>query len=122
MPHRAPESVRACALASEAGWIPVEKQALRTRHANVFAIGDVATITLTNRKPLPQTGVFAHAEAARGRTDDRNRARRWRRGVFDGEGDCWVALGGGRAAFAVGDFYAEPDPTIALRRPGPVAP
>lgn len=37
---------------------------------------------------------------------------------FDGHGYCWVELGGGQAAFAVGDFYAQPDPSVALRSPG----
>lgn len=37
---------------------------------------------------------------------------------FDGLGYCWVELGGGRAAFAEGDFYATPDPAIRLRRAG----
>jgi len=32
-------------------------------------------------------------------------------------GFCWVETGAGRAAFAVGDFYAEPDPALDLRRP-----
>jgi hypothetical protein len=35
-------------------------------------------------------------------------------------GFCWVETGAGRAAFAVGDFYAEPDPALDLRRPGRV--
>lgn len=36
---------------------------------------------------------------------------------FDGKGYCWVELGGGRAAFAEGDFYASPAPAIRLRAP-----
>ncbi|MDA8238295.1 MAG: hypothetical protein M0T75_10550, partial [Chloroflexi bacterium] len=38
--------------------------------------------------------------------------------TFDGVGYCWVEAGAGRAAFAAGDFFAEPDPTLALRSPG----
>lgn len=33
-------------------------------------------------------------------------------------GYCWVELGGGRAAFAEGDFYASPAPAVRLRSPG----
>ena len=38
--------------------------------------------------------------------------------AFDGVGYCWVEAGAGRAAFAAGEFFAEPDPTLALRTPG----
>jgi sulfide:quinone oxidoreductase len=38
--------------------------------------------------------------------------------TFAGTGYCWIELGDGRAGFAGGDFYAEPDPRLKLRRPG----
>ncbi len=41
---------------------------------------------------------------------------------FDGHGYCWIELGDGRAGFAGGNFYAEPEPQVKLRRPGPPAP
>jgi sulfide:quinone oxidoreductase len=63
--------------------------------------------------------VFAHAEAkvvarriadaAAGRTTD---------AVFDGHGYCWIEHGDGRAGFAGGDFYADPEPRVRSRRPG----
>ncbi len=92
---------------------------LETGYEGVFAIGDVATIALPNGKSLPKAGVFAHAEAkvvadriageARGEPPDAS---------FDGKGYCWIELGDGRAAFAGGDFYVEPEPQLKLRRPG----
>ena len=42
------------------------------------------------------------------------------RQAFDGHGCCWLETGEGRAAFADGDFHAEPDPIVGLRRPGRV--
>lgn len=117
-PHRAPDVVAGSALAGAQGWIPVDRATLETAHAGVFAIGDVTTITLANGKPLPRAGVFAHGEAL---TVARKIASRWSGGPapsgFAGLGYCWVEAGGGRAAFAAGDFFAQPDPTIALRRP-----
>ena len=118
-PHRAPAVVRESPLAGETGWIPVDRGSLETRHERVHAIGDVTTITLANGKPLPRAGVFAHVEglvvaqriaaALAGRpTGD----------TFDGAGYCWVESGAGRAAFATGAFFAEPDPTLVLRAPG----
>jgi len=118
-PHRAPAAVLGSGLANEAGWIPVERTTLQTAHERVYAIGDVTTITLTNGKPLPKAGVFAHAQAlVVAREIAASFAGRAAPAGFDGMGFCWVEAGAGRAAFAVGDFYAEPDPALDLRRPG----
>jgi sulfide:quinone oxidoreductase len=118
-PHRAPAVVRESALAGEAGWIPVDRGSLETRHERVHAIGDVTTISLANGKPLPRAGVFAHAEGmvvAHGIAA--TLAGRAATETFDGVGYCWVETGAGRAAFASGEFFAEPDPTLSLRAPG----
>jgi sulfide:quinone oxidoreductase len=117
-PHRPPRAVAESSLANEAGWVPVDKHTLRTQVANVYALGDVAAITLANGKPLPKAGVFAHAQA---RTVAQTLAAELGVGQaaeFDGGGYCWVELGGGAAAFASGAFYAEPNPQVTLRRPG----
>jgi sulfide:quinone oxidoreductase len=120
-PHRSPAAVRGSGLANEAGWIPVERSTLQTAHEHVYAIGDVTTITLTNGKPLPRAGVFAHAQAlVVAREIDASFAGRPAPAGFDGVGFCWVETGAGRAAFAVGDFYAEPDPALDLRPSGRV--
>ncbi len=118
-PHRAPAPVLSSLLVNEAGWIPVERSTLQTAYERVYAIGDVTTITLTNGKPLPRAGVFAHAQAlVVAREIAANFAGRAAPAGFDGMGFCWVEAGAGRAAFAVGDFYAEPDPALDLRPPG----
>ncbi|MBI2984002.1 MAG: NAD(P)/FAD-dependent oxidoreductase [Chloroflexi bacterium] len=116
-PHRAPEVVRRSPLANESGWIPVDAGTLRTRFDGVYAIGDVTTITLANGKPLPKAGVFAHGEA---RVVAREIAASFggaQPESFDGKGYCWVEVGGGRAGFAEGDFYAEPALAVRLRTP-----
>lgn len=40
------------------------------------------------------------------------------RAEFDGLGYCWIEAGGGSAGFASGNFYAEPDPAVALPSSG----
>ena len=116
-PHRAPAVARGSGLANEAGWIPVDRGTLQTPYERVYAVGDVTTITLANGKPLPKAGAFAHAEAlvvareiagAFGGTSAP--------AGFDGVGFCWIETGAGRAAFAAGNFFAEPDPTLDLRQ------
>ena len=118
-PHRPPPVIKESPLANEAGWVPVDKHTLATRFENVYAIGDVTTITLANGKPLPKAGTFAHAEAeavaARivaeiGGSEPR--------AEFDGVGYCWIEAGGGSAGFASGQFYAEPNPAVGQPRSG----
>jgi sulfide:quinone oxidoreductase len=117
-PHRAPRAVRESPLVGEAGWITVDRHTLATRFPGVYAIGDVVSIPLALGKPLPKAGVFANAEAdvvawniARTIAPRGNPAR------FTGHGECFVEVGGGRAAFGAGDFYAEPTPIVHLYPP-----
>lgn len=118
-PHRAPAVVRDSGLTGDSGWIAVDRHTLQTAWPNVYAIGDVVSIPLALGKPLPKAGVFAsrqadivaeniaHAVAGQGQA-----AR------FDGHGECFIEIGGGKAGFGGGDFYAEPKPAVTLRPPG----
>lgn len=117
-PHRAPAVVRSSPLAGETGWIPVDRHTLQTRFPGVYAIGDVAGIMLKSGKPLPKAGVFAHGEAdIVARNITATITGRAERQSFDGHGECFIEVGDGRAGFGSGNFYAEPAPKIALRRP-----
>lgn len=126
-PHRGPAVVREAGLANEAGWVPADPYTLATGHDGVYALGDVAAIPLPGRHHpdvplmLPKAGVFAHAQgeavAANILTELQGRPRA---ASFEGRGFCWIELGGGKAAFADGDFYARPAPTVDLRAPGSV--
>lgn len=117
-PHRAPLVVRQSGLASETGWITVDRHTLETRFPGVFAIGDVTVIPLVTGKPLPKAGVFAHGEAEvvanniafaiTGQGQQRS---------FDGHGACFIETGHRRAGFGSGDFYAEPAPQVNLHGP-----
>ena len=118
-PHRPPSVLGDSGLTSETGWVPVDRTSLATTFEGVWAVGDVTSIALANGKPLPKAGVFAHEEALV--AADRVAAALGRSAsgrAFDGAGSCWLETGGGRAAFATGDFYAEPNPTVSLRQPG----
>lgn len=110
--------------ARDAGWIPVDRASLKTKFANVFAIGDAAAIALPGRwKPdaplsLPKAGVFAHAQgeivAANIAADINGRAPN---AAFDGNGYCMVEVGDGAAAMGAGNFYATPNPAVKLEQP-----
>ncbi len=117
-PHRAPEVVRASGLIGSSGWMHTDAHTLETEHAGIYAIGDVNNIRLANGKNLPMAGVFAHygARVAAERIADEIEGRA-PEAVFDGKGYCWLELGDGRAGFAGGDFYAEPEPAVRLYPP-----
>jgi sulfide:quinone oxidoreductase len=117
-PHRPPRVVRDGGLVAESGWVSVDRHTLETRFPGVYAIGDVVAIPLTVGKPLPKAGVFAHAEAE---IVARNIAHAITgRGTperFDGHGECFIEIGGGKAGWGGGNFYAEPAPEVTLRIP-----
>lgn len=117
-PHRPPPVVAESPLAGPLGWIPVDRNTLVTHYRDVYAIGDVTAIPLANGMMLPKAGVFAHAEAE---AVARNivRAIRGERGedTFDGHGSCFLEVGGGKAGFATGDFFANPAPAVKMKGP-----
>lgn len=126
-PHRVPRVARAAGLTNEAGWIPVDRATLQTKHPDVYAIGDVTAISIPGRwKPdvpmmLPKAGVFAHAQAevvARRIAAEITGAGAAHE--FPGVGYCMLEAGESMAGFAFGNFIAEPSPQIHLRQIGRV--
>lgn len=117
-PHRSPAVVRRAGLAPEGGWVGVNRSSLETGVPGVYAIGDVTTVPLAMGKPLPKAGVFAHRQAE---VVAANIVSGWKgthsRRAFDGQGECFVETGDGRAGFGFGNFYAEPLPRITLKAP-----
>lgn len=126
-PHRAPAVARHAGFTNEAGWIPVDRSTLQTKVERIFAIGDVASLSVPGRwKPevplmLPKAGVFAHAQAevvAQRIADEISGTTP--KAVFCGAGYCMLEAGEGKAGFAFGDFFAEPSPHLELRNVGKV--
>jgi sulfide:quinone oxidoreductase len=119
--HKAPRVVEAARLTGESGWIPVDAATLRTKHEDVYAVGDVTGLMTPSGKPLPKAGVFAEAQ---GRVVARNIARGLRGETpdarFDGRGYCFIETGDGRATKIEGDFFASP-PSLVLEAPSETA-
>ena len=124
--HKAPAFLRESGLLGGNGWVTVERDTLATPFDGVWAIGDVTHVPLAGGGMLPKAGVFAraegesvaHAVAARllggapaGTTPPR----------FDGRGGCYLEIGRGEAAYAEGDFFAEPAPVVTLQPPSRTA-
>jgi sulfide:quinone oxidoreductase len=118
-PIRPPSVLADSALVDDSGWVRVDRHTLETRFPGVYAIGDVTLIPLAIGKPLPRAGVFAHAQAeVVARNIVRTVEGKAPSERFDGHGACFIETGDGRAGFGAGNFYAEPHPTIQMRRPG----
>jgi len=123
--HKAPEVITKSNLVDESGWIPVNKDTLETKYENVFAIGDVTSITIPGRwqpdKPmkLSKAGVFAHSQAitvseiiaAKISGKESNE-------IFCADGFCMLEAGEDLAGFAYGDFYASPHPDVKMKQLG----
>ncbi len=117
-PHRPPQAIAESGLTGPAGWLAVDRQTLRTRASNVYAIGDAVAIPLENGMMLPKAGVFAHAQAeAVARNVAAQIEGSTAETIFDGHGLCFVETGDGKAGMASGNFYASPRPDVSLRRP-----
>jgi sulfide:quinone oxidoreductase len=109
--HRAPDVVLASGLAVD-GYIPVDARTLATRFADVYAVGDVATVG------VPKAGVFSEGQArvvaealvARRRGSEPPAA-------YDGRGACYVEFGAGRVGRVDVDFLSGPKPVGTFTEP-----
>ncbi|MGD2134886.1 MAG: FAD/NAD(P)-binding oxidoreductase, partial [Gemmatimonadales bacterium] len=117
-PHRPPEVVRESGLTGDGEWVRVDPATLATSFERVFAIGDVTTIELANGLQLPKAGLFAELEgmrvAAAIAADVSGTAAP---GPFDGVGYCFMETGLHAATKIEGDFFATPEPRIAMGEP-----
>lgn len=125
--HKAPDVVIKSGLVDESGWITVNKDTLETKHNNVFAIGDVTSITIPGRwqpdKPmkLPKAGVFAHSQAFTVSKIIASKIQgKESKEIFCGDGFCMLEVGEDLAGFAYGDFYGSPHPDVKLKRLGKI--
>lgn len=118
-PIQPPKVLAASGLVDGTGWVQVDRNTLETRFPGVYALGDVTLIPLAMGKPLPRAGVFAHGQAeVVARNIAHVIAGRTPVERYDGHGACFIETGSGQAGFGAGNFYAEPVPTVRMRRPG----
>ncbi len=117
--HQCPKVIRETSLAGKSGWIEVNRNTMETAFPDVYAIGDITFIPLEMGKPLPKAGVFTHYQAEivahnivrklDGKSPDK---------IFNGNGQCFLELGGGKAGYAGGNFYGSPLPVVKMKKPG----
>ena len=117
--HQCPRVIRETALVGKSGWIEVNRNTMETGFPDVYAIGDITFIPLEMGKPLPKAGVFAHYQAE---TVAHNIAKKIAGKIpdktFNGDGQCFLEMGDGKAGYAGGNFYGSPLPVVKMKKPG----
>lgn len=115
-PHRAPDVVRNAGLA-EGDWVTVDRSTMKTRFANVYAIGDVTEIKV-GAVAVPKAGIFAEEQgkvAARQIMDEI--CGRPAVAAFAGQGYCFMETGNRRAGYLAADFFNPAGPVVRLEAP-----
>lgn len=117
-PHRLPAVVRDSGLAMSGEWLVADPATLRTSVDGVFAIGDAVEIPLANKMALPKAGVFAEAQGrVAAAAIVAEITKRPIPSHFDGQGYCFIEVGGGMAAYVRGAFLASPAPKVEVTPP-----
>jgi sulfide:quinone oxidoreductase len=103
--HCVPEVVEKSGLAEAGGWVPVDRNNLKTKFPGVYAIGDV------NSVGTPKAGVFAEGAAmvaAASIIADIERGEE--PAPYKGAGICYVEFGAGKVGKVNVDFFSGPSP------------
>ncbi|HCE55325.1 MAG TPA: NAD(P)/FAD-dependent oxidoreductase [Lutibacter sp.] len=117
--HQCPKVIANTVLVGKSGWVEVNRNTMETDFDNVYAIGDITFIPLELGKPLPKAGVFAHYQAeivAHNIAQKINKKNDFK--TFNGDGQCFLEMGDGKAGYAGGNFYGSPLPIVKMKKPG----
>lgn len=116
-PHKVPEVIIESGFAQKGKFISVDRSC-KTTFDNVYAIGDVNQIMVTDKIPVPKAGIFAEEE---GITVAKNIISKIKneqeKSIFDGKGGCFVETGKKTAGYLQVEMFASPNPTTLLKQP-----
>jgi sulfide:quinone oxidoreductase len=113
-PHVAPKVIYDSGLAKEPGFIPIDRDC-KTPFENVFAVGDVTSLIVTENMAVPKAGIFAEGE---GITVAQNIVSQIQSieesALFDGKGGCFIESGRNTASVIEIDMFSHSGPSTNL--------
>jgi len=116
-PHKAPTVVVESGFVQQGKFIRVDRSC-KTSFENVYAIGDVNEIMVTDKIAVPKAGIFAEGEGVTVAKNIVSQIKREQeKAVFDGKGGCFVEVGKKIAGYLEVDMFASPNPVTLLKQP-----
>jgi sulfide:quinone oxidoreductase len=116
-PHRVPRVIVESGFAQKGKFISVDRTC-KTNFENVYAIGDVNEIMVTNKLAVPKAGIFAEGEGVTVAKNIISKIRQEQeKAIFDGRGGCFVEIGKKTAGYLQVDLFANPNPVVLLKQP-----
>ncbi|MDC0883705.1 FAD/NAD(P)-binding oxidoreductase [Nitrosopumilus sp.] len=113
-PHIAPKVIYDSNLAKEPGFIPINRDC-KTPHENIFAVGDVTSLVVTDSMAVPKAGIFAEGEGiAVAKNIVSKIESKESSALFDGKGGCFLESGRDTASIIEVDMFADPKPSTRL--------
>ena len=113
-PHIAPDVIYQAKLAQENNFISINRDC-KTSYENVFAIGDVTSLKVTEKMAVPKAGVFAEGEGLAVAKNIVSKIQsREETELFDGKGGCFIESGRDTASLIEVDMFSGPAPSAKL--------
>ena len=113
-PHIAPKVIYDSNLAKEPGFIPIDRNC-KTPFENIFAVGDVTSLTVTDSIAVPKAGIFAEGEGITVAKNIISKLESKETSVlFDGKGGCFLESGRDTASILEVDMFTNEKPSTKL--------
>ena len=113
-PHIAPKVIYDSNLAKEPGFIPIDRNC-KTPFENIFAVGDVTSLTVTDSIAVPKAGIFAEGEGIIVAKNIISKIESKETSIlFDGKGGCFLESGRDTASILEVDMFTNEKPFTKL--------
>ena len=113
-PHVVPNVILESGLAKENNFIPITRDC-KTSYENVYAIGDVTSLKVTDTMAVPKAGVFAEGEGLAVAQNIISKIQsKEESALFDGKGGCFIESGRDTASLIEVDMFSGPNPSTKL--------